>query len=90
MKRLTVRVYGVVQGGGFRAFALSEAHQLGLIGYVRNCADGSVEAVAEGEEAMLEIFLESLRRGPLGARVDRVESSYTAATGEFEGFTIRR
>lgn len=90
MKRLSVRVYGVVQGVGFRMFAQSEARRLGLSGYVCNCADGSVEAVAEGEEAMLERFLESLRRGPFGARVDRVESSYSAATGEFDGFTIRR
>ncbi|MFN7015745.1 MAG: acylphosphatase [Fimbriimonadales bacterium] len=89
MKRLTVRIYGVVQGVGFRAYALSHARRLGLSGYVRNCADGSVEAVAEGEEAELEEFLESLRRGPLGARVDFVKNSYTAATGEFDGFTIR-
>lgn len=90
MKRLTVRVYGVVQGVGFRMFAQSEARRLGLSGYVRNCADGSVETVAEGEETMLARFLEALRRGPFGARVDRVESSYSAATGEFDGFTIRR
>ena len=90
MKRLTVRIYGVVQGVGFRVFAQSEARRLALSGYVRNCADGSVEAVAEGDDALLEEFLASLHRGPFGARVDRVETSYTAATGEFNDFVIRR
>jgi acylphosphatase len=89
MKRLTAQVYGVVQGVGFRAFALSEAHRLGLDGYVRNCSDGSVEVVAEGDEPSLQSLLSALQRGPYGARVDYVESAFSVATGEFTGFSIR-
>lgn len=89
MKRLTAQVYGVVQGVGYRAFVLSEARRLGLYGYVRNCSDGSVEVVAEGDEPSLQILLSALQRGPYGARVDYVESVFSAATGEFTGFSIR-
>ncbi|MCX7924226.1 MAG: acylphosphatase [Fimbriimonadales bacterium] len=89
MKRLTARVYGAVQGVGYRAFALSEARRLGLSGYVRNCADGSVEVVAEGEEEKLQSFLERLQRGPSASHVDYVDSVYSKAKGEFESFTIR-
>jgi acylphosphatase len=89
MKRLTAQVYGVVQGVGFRAFVLSEARRLGLYGYVRNCSDGSVEVVAEGNEPNLQSLLSALQRGPYGARVDSVESAFSVATGEFTGFSIR-
>lgn len=89
MKRLTARVYGVVQGVGFRAFVLSEARRLGLFGYVRNCSDGSVEVVAEGEEPCLQTLLAALQRGPYGARVDSVENAFAASTGEFTEFCIR-
>ena len=90
MKRLYARVYGYVQGVGYRAFAQSEAQRLGLCGYVRNCADGTVEVVAEGEEDALQLFLHALRRGPTGARVQRVDADYAEATREWNAFTIRR
>ena len=90
MKRLYARVYGYVQGVGYRAFAQAEAQRLGLCGYVRNCADGTVEVVAEGEENALQLFLHALRRGPTGARVQRVDAEYAEATREWDTFTIRR
>ncbi|RMH09474.1 MAG: acylphosphatase [Armatimonadetes bacterium] len=89
MKRLTAQIYGIVQGVGFRAFVLSEARRLGLYGYVRNCADGSVEVVAEGGEPSLRALLDALQSGPPGARVDHVETTFSVATGEFTGFSIR-
>jgi len=90
MKRLYARVHGFVQGVGYRVFAQSQAHRLGLCGYVRNCADGSVEVVAEGDEQQLREFLQALQRGPLAARVQRVDIEYTEATREWDNFTIRR
>jgi acylphosphatase len=90
MKRLYARVYGYVQGVGYRAFAQVEAQRLGLCGYVRNCADGTVEVVAEGEEDALQLFLHALQRGPTGARVQRVDADYAQATHEWDDFTIRR
>ncbi|MCS7208913.1 MAG: acylphosphatase [Fimbriimonadales bacterium] len=90
MQRLTAQVYGLVQGVGYRAFVQAEAQRLGLSGYVRNCMDGSVEVVAEGEPAQLEAFLNALRRGSVGARVREIECIWSEATGEFPYFLIRR
>ncbi|MGQ9657516.1 MAG: acylphosphatase [Fimbriimonadales bacterium] len=90
MRQLRARVYGVVQGVGYRMFAQSVAQGLGLCGYVRNCADGSVEVCAEGEEQQLREFLNALQRGPVGARVMRVDAEYADATGAWDSFTIRR
>lgn len=67
------RVYGRVQGVGFRWWAREVAEDLGLGGSVRNMADGSVEVRAAGERRHLDRFEESLRRGPKMARVDRLE-----------------
>jgi acylphosphatase len=67
------QVRGLVQGVGFRWFVSRRADQLGLRGWVRNLRDGSVEVVAQGPESVLEVMHEALRRGPPGARVERVE-----------------
>ena len=66
-------VQGRVQGVGFRWFVQREAADLNLRGWVRNTEDGHVEVVATGETADLEELRMSLRRGPRGSRVDRVD-----------------
>lgn len=85
-----MRVRGVVQGVGFRWFVLHHARQLGVRGYVRNCPDGSVEAVVEGEQAAVERLLELMRVGPPPARVQALEVYWETPTGEFSDFDIRR
>jgi acylphosphatase len=55
---------GRVQRVGFRYFASHLAHELGLLGCVRNLPDGSVEIEAQGEESRLEEFLMEIQRGP--------------------------
>ena len=87
-RRLTARVQGIVQGVGFRAFVAHEARRLRLSGTVRNCPDGSVEVVVEGAPEPLRVLEASLRRGPPGAVVRRVETSYSDASREFSGFSI--
>jgi acylphosphatase len=83
-------VHGRVQGVGFRFFVEAAALEQSLTGFVRNRSDGqSVEVVAEGPRARLEGLLEELRRGPPLARVDRVDVSWMAFTGDYTGFTIR-
>ena len=72
MKTRRAIVTGRVQGVGYRFFAERAAREFGILGSVRNLPDGSVEAVAQGEEAAIARFFERLRRGPLGSRVDRV------------------
>jgi acylphosphatase len=64
-----VLVEGFVQGVGYRDFARRAALRLGVSGWVRNRADGSVEALIEGEPAAVEAMLAEMRRGPRGAAV---------------------
>ncbi|GBD06821.1 Acylphosphatase [bacterium HR21] len=90
MVRARVRVRGRVQGVGFRWFVLHHARQLGVKGYVRNCPDGSVEVVVEGEPAVVERLLELVRLGPPPARVQAVEVQWETPTGEFADFDVRR
>jgi acylphosphatase len=83
-------VRGRVQGVGFRYFVLDHAASLGLSGYTRNLSNGeAVEVVAEGPLASLEALLAHLRHGPPLSRVDRVDVSWAAPTGEYEGFRVR-
>ncbi len=88
-KRLHAIVRGRVQGVGFRASTQTRAAKLGLTGYVRNQADGSVEVVAEGPRAMLDVLLDYLHTGPQNARVDQVTYEWMTATGGYRGFTVR-
>jgi len=81
-------VRGRVQMVGYRAFAQRRAFELGLTGYARNAADGDVEVMAEGPRERLELFLEALRRGPSGARVDAVDHRWSLAGGEFRSFRV--
>jgi acylphosphatase len=67
-----VEVCGMVQGVGFRWFTVQAARRLGIAGWVRNRADGCVEISASGEAVELARFLEEVRRGPEGARIDSV------------------
>ena len=64
-----VVVEGAVQGVGYRHFACRAAMRLGLSGWVRNRADGTVEALVSGAPDKVEAMLAELRRGPLGADV---------------------
>jgi acylphosphatase len=70
-RRFVVR--GRVQGVGFRWFVEREAHILGIAGWVRNNADGSVEVLAMGKRDQLSGLSSRLRAGPRAARVDDVE-----------------
>ena len=65
-----ISVRGRVQGVGFRAFVEHEALKRRLGGWVRNRRDGTVEAVFEGEDAVVAAMIEACRQGPRGARVD--------------------
>ncbi len=87
--RAHVRIYGYVQGVGFRYFVLHHARRLGVRGYVRNCSDGSVEAVLEGEQAAADALIALMRSGPPAARVQRLDVQWQEARGEFTGFEIR-
>ncbi len=90
MARLSVTVYGRVQGVYFRYSVLNEARGLGLKGYVRNLGRGdAVEVQAEGEKPQLNKLLEQLKTGPPGAQVKRVEIDWADYSGQFKDFRIR-
>jgi len=77
MTYLIVRIYGQVQGIGFRYVAGQEAHKLGVTCSARNEPDGSVYIEAEGDEEKLGKFLKWCGKGPWLAKVDRVESEWS-------------
>ena len=87
--RAHVFVSGRVQGVFFRSETQDEARRLGLTGWVRNRADGRVEAVFEGEKDKVEALIEFCRRGPPGARVTRADVTWEDYTGQFKSFTMR-
>ncbi len=68
-----LRITGKVQGVGFRAAMYREAMRLNVTGWVRNCKDGTVEAVIQGPEKAIAEVLQWARQGPNGARVYSVE-----------------
>jgi acylphosphatase len=82
-------VTGIVQGVNFRWFTQRRAAGLGLVGYVQNRSDGSVEFIAEGTRDALERLLEVVRVGPASAVVENVDAQWHAPTGEYHRFEIR-
>ena len=82
------RVSGRVQGVGYRYFARQSADRLGIAGFARNLADGTVEVVAEGDAAALTAFEDALRSGPSFAEVGNVEKAPIPERGD-HGFYVR-
>jgi acylphosphatase len=68
-----VAISGRVQGVGFRAWTEATAAEHGVEGWVRNCRDGSVEALFAGPQALVLAMIELCRQGPPGARVDTID-----------------
>ena len=87
--RVHIRVTGRVQGVGFRAFVLQSGPLFGLTGWVRNMADGRVEAVFVGDDADIDKMLAWCHIGPSAARVDEVLTEEEPPTGEFRDFSIK-
>ncbi|HSP77910.1 MAG TPA: acylphosphatase [Myxococcaceae bacterium] len=89
-RRAGLRIRGKVQGVFYRESARAEALRLGLSGWVRNLADGSVEAVVEGAPEAIDAFVTWCHQGPPQARVTGVERTDGEALGEFSTFTVER
>lgn len=86
--RLHAVVRGYVQGVGYRYFVLHRARDAGLVGWVRNRSDGSVECLVEGPRPVLERLLEDLRRGPYPAEVAAVDVEWQVPRGTFRDFDV--
>ena len=88
-RALAVRVSGTGAGGGYRAWAQGVARRLGLRGWVRNLADGSVAAVLIGPEEGVEGMIRAMRRGPPDAEVEDLTRTEARDDGS-EDFRILR
>jgi acylphosphatase len=87
MRRIRAIVSGRVQGVSYRASTAHKARQLGLVGWVRNLANGDVELEAEGES--IDELIAWCKQGPPAARVDRVTVEEIALAGDEASFDVR-
>ena len=90
IRRVHLVVTGLVQGVWFRASMQREARRLGLCGWVRNRADGAVEAEAEGDSDAVAGLILWAQTGPSGAQVERVSVRALEPTGGDADFGVRR
>jgi acylphosphatase len=72
----------------YRDWTVQNARQLGLAGWVRNCPDGTVEALLQGEESAVAQMIERMRSGPPAAQVERIEQ-LECEPEELAGFSRR-
>jgi acylphosphatase len=72
-KRVLIRVYGLVQGVGFRMFVERSASRLGLSGWVRNMPDGTVQIDVQGPVGLVEELLDDAKIGPPASKVSSLD-----------------
>ena len=87
-KAAIIRVYGKVQGVGFRYYTNKKAAELNISGFVQNKPDGSVYIEAEGNHTDLLAFIDWCNIGPQWSRVTKVDSQ-TVPTINLSGFQIK-
>jgi tRNA pseudouridine55 synthase len=84
------KVYGRVQGVGYRYFVKEKAQNLYLFGYVKNLEDGSVEVLAQGREENLQKLIEELKKGPYLAKVEKIDIIFRKPLEIFRNFEIKK
>ena len=89
MIELSVKVFGRVQGVFFRQSTKAVADQLGAVGWVKNCSDGTVEALFQASPSIIQDLKLFIQRGPSKAQVEEVLRFFKEKiTKSLEGFTI--
>jgi acylphosphatase len=90
-ERTTVRlrIFGRVQGVGYRAWTAQRAKKLGLTGWVRNLSDGTVECVVQGPKETIDMMVAACHAGPPLARVMQVDSRELTGDETFPAFQQR-
>jgi len=87
--KITVRIFGQVQGVGFRYSTKEAADRHNIRGIVRNEADGFVYVEAAGNDKNIQQFIELLKNGPAPAsKVDRVTVEYDESIKERDNFSV--
>ena len=89
IKAAHILVRGLVQGVGYRYYAFRAARQLGLVGWVKNLPDGTVEVETEGDDGALNEFIGELKAGPRSSVVREVDVRWIKATGKYSDFDVR-
>jgi len=84
LKTLEVIVRGRVQGVGYRAFAVKNAKKFGIVGYVENLPDGAVKVIAQGEENILNFFVQ----GPFFSTVKEYAVAEIEHSKDYEDFIV--
>jgi len=82
-------IQGVVQGVGYRFFAIQKARDYGLTGYVQNLPDGSVFVVAEGEKGLLDDFINELKIGPRASKVTKIDVKFSEKEKGYKNFSVK-
>lgn len=89
LAEVILKIYGDVQGVGFRYSTVRQAQLLTLTGFVRNLPDGSVEILAQGEKENLEKLIAWTKKGPYFAEVEKIEATWKQPEEKFQEFEIR-
>jgi acylphosphatase len=89
LRQLQMRVQGHVQGVGFRATTKRIANQLHLVGYAKNCQDGTVEIIAQGQEQDLNELIEHLKRLFGDRHIHKMDITFADTAERFADFQIR-
>jgi acylphosphatase len=84
-----IRIHGKVQGVGYRFFATRVARRLGLKGSIQNNRDGTVDAVVEGEQSVIDEWLEQLREGPRYAEITKIDQETKDFSGRLGDFDVK-
>lgn len=87
-KAAIIKVYGRVQGVGFRFYTNKKAMELNLSGYVQNKPDGSVYIEAQGYKTDLQTFIDWINIGTQWARVSKVETQFVPPI-KVDGFQVK-
>jgi len=82
-------VNGKVQNVAYRYYTEDAATELGLAGWVRNCHDGTVEVLAQGQTDVLKEFVEYLHEGSLNAKVEAVAVEWRSIKKPLDEFSVR-
>ena len=88
-KQAHLKIYGEVQGVFYRANTQERAEELGLVGWVKNLGDGSVEIVVQGEEESIKEMMSWCYEGPAGSMVEDVHVSWEEIEEIFKEFSVR-
>lgn len=89
IKHINIKIYGRVQGVGFRFFVKRIAFDLNIFGWVKNMSDGSVYIEAEGSEKDLRKLLKIFHQGPAFSKVEKIEHKLIDELKNFFSFVIK-